>query len=197
MSEQSSFERLVADQLASAGMGKPPDSAVEDTISRAGDTRRDPRWLAMLKEPPMRTNSQLTVGSPTVRVAAVMLATLLLVVALAAVGVAGHRLLAADATIVVDQSGAGDYTTIAEAVAVAQDGNEILIKPGTYDESIDISAVGSDILFAMDHSIYAEDRGLLNDLGLLMLNGLHPPEMRMPTLRVVDGIGGRYWVMPV
>ena len=63
-------------------------------------------------------------------------------------------------------------------------------------DSIDITAVGSQ-LFSLNHSTYAEDRGLLNDLGLIMLRGVHPPDLRMPTLRVVDGIGGRYWVMPV
>jgi len=52
------------------------------------------------------------------------------------------------ATIVVDQSGAGDYLTIAGAVAAAADGDEIVINPGTYDEyinltrSVDFSATG-------------------------------------------------------
>ncbi len=136
MNEQNDFERLVADQLANAGVGMPPGSAIEDTIARAGGTRRLPQWLALIKEPPMRTNSHLAVGSPTVRVAAILAATLLLAVALAAAGVAGQRLLAANGPIVVAQDGSGDFTTLSEAVAAAADGDEILVRPGTYDESV-------------------------------------------------------------
>lgn len=93
----------------------------------------------------MRSESHLAVGSPTVRVAAVMLATLLLAVALAAAGVAGQRLLAASAPIVVDQSGGGDYATITEAIAAAQDGDTILIRPGKYPETLAVVGKNLDI----------------------------------------------------
>ena len=140
MNEQSDLERLVADQLASAGVGMPPESAITETIARAGGTRRLPEWLALIKEPPMRTNSNLAVGSPTVRVVAILAATLLLALAMAAAGAGAQRLLAADRAIVVAQDGSGDYTTIAEAVAAAVDGDEILVKPGTYVEAVTIEA---------------------------------------------------------
>lgn len=84
----------------------------------------------------MRTNNHIAVGSPTVRVAAIVAATLLLAVALASVGVAGQRLLAANGPIVVAQDGSGTVATISEAVAMAEDGDEILVRPGTYAESI-------------------------------------------------------------
>ena len=80
--------------------------------------------------------SGLAVGSPTARVAAIMVATLLLALMVAGAGIAGSRLLAADGTIVVAQDGSGTTTTITEAVAMAEDGNTILVRPGTYDESI-------------------------------------------------------------
>ena len=140
MNEQNDFERLVADQLASVGMGTPPASAIEDTIVRAGGTRRLPEWLALIKESPMRTNNHLAVGSSTVRVAAIMAATLLLAVALAAAGVAGQQLLAANGPIVVAQDGSGDYITINEAIAAAVDGDEVLVAPGTYQEVVIIEA---------------------------------------------------------
>ena len=117
MNEQNEFERLVADQLASAGVGQPPESAIEDTIARAEGSRRLPEWLALIKESPMRTNSHLAVGSPTVRVVAIMAMTMLLALALAAAGAGAKQLLAADGLIVVAQDGSGDYTTIADAVA--------------------------------------------------------------------------------
>lgn len=84
----------------------------------------------------MRTNSHLAVGSPTARLAALLAATMLLAVALAAVGVAGQQLLAANGPIVVAQDGSGTYTTISEAVTAADDGDEILIRPGTYAEAV-------------------------------------------------------------
>ena len=136
MNEQSAFERIVADSVTSVGVPAPTDDAVERTISRAGQTRQRPRWLALIKEPPMRVSSNVAVGSPTVRVAAVLVATLLLALLVAGAGVAGSRLLAADGSIVVDQSGDGTTRTITEAVAMAEDGDTVLVKPGTYDESV-------------------------------------------------------------
>ena len=103
MNDDRSFERLVADNLAGMG-GMPMNDEFYDDIDAYASRHRQPRrWLALIKESPMRTNSKLAVGSPTARVAAIMAATLLLAVALAAAGVAGQRLLAADGPIVVDR----------------------------------------------------------------------------------------------
>jgi hypothetical protein len=84
----------------------------------------------------MRTSSGLAVGSPMARVAAILVATLLLAITIAGAGIAGSRLLAADGAIVVDQGGEGTVATITEAVAMADDGDTILVRPGTYVESI-------------------------------------------------------------
>ena len=43
-----------------------------------------PRWLALIKEPPMRIHARIAVGSPTVRLAAIVAASVIL--ALAATG---------------------------------------------------------------------------------------------------------------
>lgn len=93
----------------------------------------------------MRSNSRLAVGSPTIRVVALLATTLLLAMAMAGAGIAGKRLLAADDRIVVAQSGFGHhhYTTIAEAVDAAADGDTIVVKPGRYVESLAI--VGKDL----------------------------------------------------
>lgn len=80
----------------------------------------------------MRTPSHLAVGSPTARFAAILVATLLLSLALAAAGIAGARLLAADGTIIVAQDGSGTVETVSEAIAMAEDGDTILLRPGTY-----------------------------------------------------------------
>ena len=39
----------------------------------------------------------------------------------------------------VAQDGSGTVTTIAEGVAMAQDGDTVLVKPGTYHESVAIT----------------------------------------------------------
>lgn len=84
----------------------------------------------------MRTNNHLTVGSPTVRVAMIVVATVLLAVTLAAVGAGAQRLLAADNELVVSPDGSGNYLTISDAVAAAAEGDKILVRPGTYEESV-------------------------------------------------------------
>ena len=60
-------------------------------------------------------------------------------------------------------------------------------------DTIDVSAIGTSF-FALNHSVYAEDRGVLDDIGQLMLKGEHPPSLRMPTLKY-DQLRN-YWVMP-
>lgn len=94
----------------------------------------------------MHSDSRLAVGSPTARVAAIMAATLLVALLVAGAGIAGARLLAADGTIVVAQDGSGTTTTITEAVSMAEDGDKILVRPGTYIEAVvieeDVSLTG-------------------------------------------------------
>jgi esterase/lipase superfamily enzyme len=62
-------------------------------------------------------------------------------------------------------------------------------------DTIDVSAVGT-AWFSLNHSVYAENRGLLDDVGILMMHGIRPPSGRMPTLTTIDTSKGRYWVMP-
>ncbi len=136
MSTDDRLERLLTEVLDAGTPSRPPDRLQPETLRALRHVRRWPRWLALIKEPPMRTSSGLAVGSPTARVAAIMVATLLLALMVAGAGIAGSRLLAADGTIVVDQSGRGTVETITEAVAMAEDGDTILIKPGTYVEAL-------------------------------------------------------------
>lgn len=97
----------------------------------------------------MRISSSVTVGSPMARAAAIMVATLLLALTVAGAGIAGSRLLAADGAIIVAQDGGGHYTSIQEAVDAAEPGDEIIVKPGTYVESVTI---------AEDITLRGEDR---------------------------------------
>ena len=90
MNEQSPFERSLADGINSVGVPSATREGLEQTIARAGRTRQRPRWYALLKTPPMRRSSSVAVGSPTVRVAGIMVATLLLAMLVAGAGIAGH-----------------------------------------------------------------------------------------------------------
>jgi hypothetical protein len=140
MNENTDFERYLAEAFDRQGPVRPvPEVIHDDLLSRAGKSRQLPGWLASIKEPPMRISNSLAVGSPTMRVAAVMAATLLLALLVAGAGIAGSRLLASDGTIVVDPDGDGDYTTIGEAVAAAQAGDTVLVRAGTYPESVTIT----------------------------------------------------------
>jgi nitrous oxidase accessory protein NosD len=147
MNDQLDFEFRVASHLADEGVAPPSDAFYDDLISRASDSRQRPRWLALIKESPMRTSQGMAVGSPMARVAAIAVATLLLATLLVGAGIAGARLLAADAALIVAQDGSGDFTTISDAVAVAEDGDTVEIRPGTYVEAI---AIDKDITLAGD-----------------------------------------------
>jgi hypothetical protein len=136
MNEQQAFERIVAESVSSVGPLAPSEGAIERTIQRVGRKRQRHEWLALIKEPPMRTTSGLAAGSPAARVAAIMIATLLLVLLTLGAGIAGTRLLAAEDAIIVAPDGSGDFTTISDAVTAAPDGDTILVRPGTYDEAV-------------------------------------------------------------
>ena len=83
------FERLLAGVLADAAPSREPDRLVPEILRAARRERRWPRWLALIKEPPMRISSRVAVGSPTLRLALVMALTMALILATAAAVVVG------------------------------------------------------------------------------------------------------------
>jgi dipeptidyl aminopeptidase/acylaminoacyl peptidase len=87
-------ERLVSEWMQAAAPSSAPAHAVDEAISTTSRQRPLPRWLSMLRIPPMTTGSRALVGSPTGRLA--YLAFLVLAaVALVLAGMAvGGRLLA-------------------------------------------------------------------------------------------------------
>ena len=149
MNDQKPFERFLSERFDEFGPGRPmSDETREDLRLQAYETRQRPRWLALIEERPMRTDSHLAVGSPTARVMAIVVATVLLLALVAGAGIAGSRLLASDGAIVVAQDGSGEFTSIGDAVEAAGDGDTILVRPGTYAERIDV--VGKDLTIRGD-----------------------------------------------
>ncbi len=65
-----------------------------------------------------------------------------------------------------------------------------LIIPGI--DTIDVTAASTDA-FTLNHSGYAENNNLLQDIGKLIQTGLRPPDQRLPTLKKVTTARGDYW----
>lgn len=137
MTDRDDFARRVADLVLEEGRMRPPEGALDEIITSTGQVRPLPRWLAFIKEPSMTRSSTLAVGSPTVRAVA-LLASALLLLALAGGTMAGASRLLASSSVIVSQAGDGDFMTIADAVAATADGGTIEVRPGTYAEAITI-----------------------------------------------------------
>jgi parallel beta-helix repeat protein len=147
MSTDERFDQLLADLLDSGAPSRAPDRLVPETLRALGHAPRWPRWLAYLKEPPMRVSSRVAVGSPTARLTAIIAATLLLAIVATGAVVGATSLLAGPAVLVVAQDGSGTHETITEAVAAASDGDTILVRPGLYSEAV---AVDKDVTIEGD-----------------------------------------------
>ena len=93
MNDDIRFEHLLSDMLAHAAPAREPDRLVPETLRAARRVRRWPRWLALIKEPPMRLSSRVAVGSPTIRLAYLLIVTLTLALVTLGGVVAGASLL--------------------------------------------------------------------------------------------------------
>ncbi|MFA7307243.1 MAG: alpha/beta hydrolase [Hyphomicrobium sp.] len=65
-----------------------------------------------------------------------------------------------------------------------------LIIPGL--DTIDVTAVSTDAL-GLNHSGYAENPALLNDVKALVASGLRPPDKRVKSILAVESAAGKYW----
>jgi hypothetical protein len=139
MSENRDFEREVAAWVVAQRDSAPPARALDQILTATSRQRPMPRWLALIKEPPMRLSSRVTVGSPTARLAALLAAAILISVLGAGAVVTGASYLAGAGPLIVDPSDPSAFQTITAAVDKAEDGDTILVRPGTYRESITIS----------------------------------------------------------
>ncbi len=92
MSTQRSLERSIAVWMADEATGAASDAVLDNVMFATRRMRPRPRWLALLKEPPMRLQSRTTVGSPTGRLVLVLaLLGVLLLGAVAAVAALQSR----------------------------------------------------------------------------------------------------------
>lgn len=63
-------------------------------------------------------------------------------------------------------------------------------------DTIDVTAASTDS-FGLNHSGYAENNALVNDIALLIQTGERPPEKRVPTLERIKTDKGDYWRYPL
>lgn len=82
-------ERSITDLLADSAPARAPARLRTDIRCIARSNRQRRRWIALLKEPPMRLSNRVAVGSPMARLAAVAVTSLALVVAIAGGVIAG------------------------------------------------------------------------------------------------------------
>ena len=62
-------------------------------------------------------------------------------------------------------------------------------------DTIDVTSVSTDSL-GLNHSGYAENKVLLEDVGALLLGGVRPPDKRLPTLLKIETPSGPFWRYP-
>lgn len=91
MSQQMSLDRMLADWMVDETTGGLPDHVFDQIVTTTGQRRPLPLWLAVLREPPMRTQSQVAVGVP--RRQFVLIGVVLVLAAAVAIGVAAAILL--------------------------------------------------------------------------------------------------------
>jgi esterase/lipase superfamily enzyme len=75
------------------------------------------------------------------------------------------------------------------------DGSDPVVVPGIH--TIDVTALGDDLL-GINHDTYSRSRSLIDDIGLLILDGIRPPDQRSREIRrVPEGSDNpRYWNYP-
>ena len=150
MNQPMSLDRFVAEWMADNAPAGPNEELVDQILTATARQRPRPRWLALLQEPPMTTQTRVLAGSPTRRLA---LATILLLAAvIAAVGIGAFLLQQPKPTSSDDWPGFRGDASHAGVVGHGPIGNPLvawktkLAASARYDVAIlgDLAFVGSD-----------------------------------------------------
>jgi len=157
MIDDQQIEREVASVFTGMAPSRGPDALLDDVFLTTGRMRPRPRWLALIKEPPMRTSTRVTVGSPTFRVASIATLTLLLLLAsFTAIGI-GARVLSADSLEPYGPARTGPllYSAGADIYLADPDGTDPrpIITGSTFDQVPWFSPDGTKIAFGRGSEI--------------------------------------------
>lgn len=135
------LERLLDDVLVDIAALPVPDRLAPDIALATSRVRQRPRWLATIKEPPMRLPSGVVVGSPTLRLASIVLMVALALLALTGAFVAGASLLPSPAVLTIGRNGLIAYDQQGDIWVVDADGSHP--RAIVTDETIDIDPTWS------------------------------------------------------
>ncbi len=124
MNKNTDFDRFVADQFAQVSGRIPPARFVDDILIEARRMRPLPRWLATIKEPPMRISSRVAVGSPMARVAFLVILLMMLTALTAGSIVVGASLLVSPAPPAIVGNGLIAYDAGGDIWVVNPDGTD-------------------------------------------------------------------------
>ncbi len=136
MTHPQDFRQQLPELLDEHAPKRAPGDLFDRFAERMDDEPQRPGWATRERWFPM--DSSIPLGQAQ-RVALLLGTLLLLVLAISTAFVAGSRLLANPMTIIVAADGSGDVTTLAAGIAMAQDGDRILVRPGTYVEVVTIT----------------------------------------------------------
>jgi F-box protein 11 len=134
MNTNSELDRIVSDWLEDRVVD-PPHGSLQSALARAHQTpQQRSRWLLWQgsASSDRRERIMISVTAVAASVAAVVL-TAALVIPRESTDVAPPALPGSTYSVAVE---GGDFRTIGEAVAAAQDGDTVLVEPGTYDEAL-------------------------------------------------------------
>ena len=158
MSQQVSLERMVADWMVDETAGGLPEHVFDQIVTTTSRRRPLPRWLAVLREPEMRAQSQVAVGVP--RRPLILIGVALLLAVAIAIGVGAATLLRPQPSTDVWPGFRGDASRAGLGVT-GPVGNPVIrwTFPAT-------GSVSSDIAVAGDLVLAPSDDGLLHALGI-------------------------------
>ena len=158
MSQQMSLERMVADWMVDETAGGLPEHVFDQIVTTTSRRRPLPRWLAVLREPEMRAQSQVAVGVP--RRPLILIGVALLLAVAIAIGVGAATLLRPQPSTDVWPGFRGDASRAGLGVT-GPVGNPVVrwTFPAT-------GSVSSNIAVAGDLVLAPSDDGLLHALGI-------------------------------
>lgn len=136
MTPPNDFRERLPELLDERAPQRAPEGLVDRFVERMEDAPQRPGWATSERWFPMTERVHVNQAR---RMVVLVGALLLLALALAATFAIGSRLLASADTIVVAADGSGHVTTLGEAVAMADDGDLILVRPGTYTEAVTVA----------------------------------------------------------
>jgi eukaryotic-like serine/threonine-protein kinase len=184
MSQQLSLERMIADWMADEASGAAPDALADQILATTSEMRPLPRWLAIVREPAMRSAARAVVGVPLRHL--VLVATLALLGA-ALVGAAALFLLRSDPPLDGWPGSRGDASRAGLGVR-GPIGN-----PTIEWQFHAAGAVSTDIAVDGDLVVVASDDGVLH--GLAVVDGRDRWQVAFPgALRGPYVLDGRIYI---